>query len=303
MLFVERTYNYESNTSYAIFLRKEQTSRLLDAAQGTAPLLAQQDSAVVVERNKCGSGTVTKDYSVGLHIFAIFLILACGTCAASFSLLAKTFSSVTVSQHDLFISRHFGTGVLIALAFAHLLPSAFENLWNECLPYFWTESYDAAPGFIAMVAALSVVMVEMGFSIHGIRHIHYDAVAAGNGCPPHRDGYVTNQSVDGLAVERTNQPGQASLIPPNIRTKHDPRATCPVGSQETRNGAPDSGSMPLSSHQKEQRMILQCLLLEAGILFHSIFIGLSISISTGTTFIALMIAIAFHQIFEGLALP
>jgi zinc transporter 1/2/3 len=49
-------------------------------------------------------------------------------------------------------------------------------------------------------------------------------------------------------------------------------------------------------------MILQCLLLEAGILFHSTFIGLSISISTGMTFIALMIAIAFHQIFEGLAL-
>ena len=58
----------------------------------------------------------------------------------------------------------------------------------------------------------------------------------------------------------------------------------------------------LSTQQIEKRMILQCLLLEAGILFHSVFIGLSISVSTGTTFIALMVAIAFHQIFEGLAL-
>jgi hypothetical protein len=220
MLFVARTYNYKSHTSCAIFLRKEQTLRLLDAAQGTALLLAQQDSAVVKERNKCGSGTVTEDYSMGLHIFAIFLILARGTCAASFPLLAKTFSSLTVSQHPLFISRHLETGVMIAFAFAHLLPSAFENLWNECLPYFWTEIYDAAPCFIAMVAALSVIMVEMGFSIHGIRPIHYDAVAAGKGCPPHRDGYVTNQSVNGLAVERSNQPGQASFIPPDIVTLH-----------------------------------------------------------------------------------
>jgi zinc transporter 1/2/3 len=52
----------------------------------------------------------------------------------------------------------------------------------------------------------------------------------------------------------------------------------------------------------EQRLILQCLLLEAGILFHSVFIGLALSVSTGPAFIVLLIAIAFHQTFEGLAL-
>lgn len=52
----------------------------------------------------------------------------------------------------------------------------------------------------------------------------------------------------------------------------------------------------------EKRLILQCLLLEAGILFHSVFIGLALSVSTGPAFIVLLIAIAFHQTFEGLAL-
>jgi zinc transporter ZupT len=51
-----------------------------------------------------------------------------------------------------------------------------------------------------------------------------------------------------------------------------------------------------------QKLLLQCLLLEAGILFHSIFIGMSLSISTGTPFVVLLIAISFHQTFEGLAL-
>ena len=51
-----------------------------------------------------------------------------------------------------------------------------------------------------------------------------------------------------------------------------------------------------------QRMLLQCLLLEAGILFHSIFIGMALSVATGTPFIVLLIAISFHQFFEGLAL-
>lgn len=52
----------------------------------------------------------------------------------------------------------------------------------------------------------------------------------------------------------------------------------------------------------EQRAVLQCLMLEAGILFHSVFIGLAVSVSTGSAFVVLLIAIAFHQTFEGLAL-
>lgn len=54
--------------------------------------------------------------------------------------------------------------------------------------------------------------------------------------------------------------------------------------------------------QNPQRHLLQCLLLEAGILFHSIFIGMALSVATGTSFVVLLIAISFHQTFEGFAL-
>merc|ERR1712000_514319 len=47
---------------------------------------------------------------------------------------------------------------------------------------------------------------------------------------------------------------------------------------------------------------LQCVLLEIGILFHSVFIGMALSVSTGSDFVVLLIAISFHQTFEGLAL-
>jgi len=56
-------------------------------------------------------------------------------------------------------------------------------------------------------------------------------------------------------------------------------------------------------HEEEQkRLLLQCLLLEAGILFHSVFIGMAVSVATGTPFVVFLIAISFHQTFEGLAL-
>ena len=51
-----------------------------------------------------------------------------------------------------------------------------------------------------------------------------------------------------------------------------------------------------------KRQMLQCLLLEAGILFHSVFIGMAISVATGPAFVVFLIAISFHQSFEGLAL-
>ncbi|GAA5822026.1 hypothetical protein JCM11491_004729, partial [Sporobolomyces phaffii] len=44
------------------------------------------------------------------------------------------------------------------------------------------------------------------------------------------------------------------------------------------------------------------LILEAGIIFHSIMIGVSLGASGGDQWIPLFIAIVFHQLFEGLAL-
>jgi zinc transporter ZupT len=52
----------------------------------------------------------------------------------------------------------------------------------------------------------------------------------------------------------------------------------------------------------DRKALLQCLLLEAGILFHSIFIGMALSVTPAPGFYVLVVAISFHQTFEGLAL-
>lgn len=47
---------------------------------------------------------------------------------------------------------------------------------------------------------------------------------------------------------------------------------------------------------------MQCMLLECGILFHSVFIGMALAVAVGSEQVILLVAIAFHQTFEGLAL-
>lgn len=55
------------------------------------------------------------------------------------------------------------------------------------------------------------------------------------------------------------------------------------------------------SAQVLRKMNLDISLLEGGILFHSIFVGITISITT-EGFIVLLVAILFHQMFEGVGL-
>jgi zinc transporter ZupT len=62
------------------------------------------------------------------------------------------------------------------------------------------------------------------------------------------------------------------------------------------------GVAQLTPEQIHKKALLQCVLLEMGILFHSVFIGMALSVTIGPGFVILLIAIIFHQTFEGLAL-
>jgi zinc transporter 1/2/3 len=79
-------------------------------------------------------------------------------------------------------------------------------------------------------------------------------------------------------------------LDPTTSSAHDIETTLPT----TQN--------PLTQEKEQQRQVLQCLLLEAGILFHSVFIGMAVSVATGPPFVVFLVAISFHQSFEGLAL-
>lgn len=59
-----------------------------------------------------------------------------------------------------------------------------------------------------------------------------------------------------------------------------------------------SDDLTLSPEQKHKKAVMQVFLLEMGILFHSVFIGMSLSVSVGSEFVILLIAIVFHRMFS-----
>ncbi|EAT88526.2 hypothetical protein SNOG_04766 [Parastagonospora nodorum SN15] len=287
----------------------------------------QQDGQ---ERPACGTKGGKGHYNTSLHVFALFLILTLST-----AVIVKRFPSIPIPHQFLFLSRHFGTGVLIATAFVHLLPTAFESLTDPCLPYFWNHGYSAMPGLIAMTSVFVVVAIEMFFASKGAGHSHsadyeslrpanHDAptrprhkkshsygrysngTSAANGLvppivlhdigssdglmanrspslaspmtpnPPHANGGVARDSVDSDGSDLEIRPEE---LGPQVEDDQDDSSLLRHSQAHKQAHHPrDHSEPPEKTEAQNQKLLLQCLLLEAGILFHSVFIGMAFAI-------------------------
>jgi zinc transporter 1/2/3 len=296
-----------------------------------------------------------------MHVFmyADFMLMSC-LVACSFPVVVKRFPSIPIPHQFLFLSRHFGTGVLIATAFVHLLPTAFESLTDPCLPYFWNHGYSAMPGLIAMTSVFVVVGIEMFFASKGAGHSHstdYDSLRPGkhassprpphkrshsygrysnrtpaaNGLVPPTDLHDTGSSddlmagrspssafpltpiatlADGRVARDSMESNESDLdlcpeeLGPQVDDEEDESSLLqhPEAHKQVHNPRGQSPETPEKTEAQNRKLLLQCLLLEAGILFHSVFIGMALSVATGTSFAVLLVAISFHQTFEGFAL-
>ncbi|EAW08982.1 putative plasma membrane zinc ion transporter [Aspergillus clavatus NRRL 1] len=292
--------------------------------------------ARLLKRSTCAEGGANRgDYNTPLHVAALFIILAVSTLACAFPILATWFPRLRIPPSFLFVVSHFGTGVLIATAFVHLLPTAFTSLNNPCLSSFWTSDYPAMPGAIALAGIFLVTVIEMVFS--PARHVCRGGLRVSEQKP-----CLPDHGIDNAYVPKLEDPAAAEdpmrLACPRLESQSHLRdlgpligrsssmsrtinrigedsdriiriASAPGGSptlEESKMQAVEdverSDEFTLAPEQKHRKAVMQVLLLEMGILFHSVFIGMSLSVSVGSEFVILLIAIVFHQTFEGLAL-
>ncbi|WYZ44501.1 hypothetical protein EsH8_VII_000937 [Colletotrichum jinshuiense] len=309
------------------------------------------DAAASAAKPQCGSSR-KESYDTPLHIGALVLILALSTISCGIPLLPRRTSKGRPQSRILFYCQHFGTGVLLATSFVHLLPTAFASLTDPCLPSVFNRGYPQMAGLVAMVAALSVVALESYLATRGAGHSHshsheyeyWDEEDNGHShgagrhgarslsshrAGSHRPEDITLENMDStqglmagasplpsstptrakannrLADERDSFDDDASDIDLDIN-ELDPVSTDEPRRRSSPNNRPKitvtPGAPQIVTEEEQSRLLRQCLLLEGGILFHSIFIGMAISVATGPTFIVFLIAISFHQTFEGLAL-
>lgn len=155
-----------------------------------------------------------------------------------------------------------------------MLPSAFESLSDPCLPDFWINTYTAAPGAITMSAAIVIFLIEFG-STRYLANVDRRIVQDVTVTPPDSD--LETGPKNGTKVE--------SRLP---KTSDSPPF-------EHHYSTPPPVEEEIDAHTAATQK-LGVAILEAGIIFHSVFIGLTLAVSTGSNFVSLFITIIFHRI-------
>jgi zinc transporter ZupT len=323
VLCVSALISYDSLSKYFI----SKPPLVLDA-----PFSVAQQDPEPAKRSSCATGGVRgAAYDLPLHVAALFIILGTSTIACAFPILATRFPRLHIPSSFLFFVSHFGTGVLIATAFVHLLPTAFESLNDPCLSSFWTSDYPAMPGAIALAGVFFITIIEMVFSPaqsicrggnHGAAQIPSSPCAdrdipaqvsdpssvesraqSSHSATPDLRPHVRNMgplvgrsSSISRAINRMGDESESIVrvsSAPEIQTHHE-KDNGTIMSDVERN---DDDHHTLTPEQKKKKEAMQVYLLEMGILFHSVFIGMSLSVSIGNEFVILLIAIVFHREF------
>ncbi|KAL1624653.1 high-affinity Zn(2+) transporter zrt1 [Neofusicoccum ribis] len=211
-----------------------------------------------------------RDYNVPLRIGLLFVVLVTSAIAVFAPILMGSYIQNTVVNFCLMMLKQFGTGVMVSTAFIHLLTHANLMLTNECIDY--VVDYEGTAAAIMMAGIFLAFLIEyLGARIlfwKSDRHAHASTSDSS-----------TDHNVGGGSVES----GNGKAIPNNTLT--------------TLAGCGNS-----LSHVNPGQEKLAVTVMETGIIFHSLLIGLTLVVSGDSFFVTLFIVIIFHQAFEGIAL-
>jgi zinc transporter 1/2/3 len=215
----------------------------------------------------CGSGGGATTYPQ-LRIASVFVILIGSMSGALFPVLARRSSWLHVPKAVFNFAKYFGSGVIIATAFIHLLSPAISELTSPCLSPAW-QVYPY-PLALALLSVFSIFIVELvafrwgtaKLAALGVRHD-----AHGHGLGAHAahgpEGGMMNNDSNSEKINEDLESGQDSKV--------------------------DLGAAG---------QIIGVFILEFGVLLHSMLIGLTLAVDPN--FITLFVVIIFHQTFEGL---
>ncbi|KAI5841454.1 Zinc/iron permease [Morchella snyderi] len=278
-------------------------------------------------RPSCGgSKEVGIDYDIKLHLASLLVLLVTSSAAAYAPIYirylikknALTEIASNTFQWALWATKHFGTGVIIGTAFIHILPAAHSYLTAPCLPPFFTTDYPSLPDAIAMAAMFAIFLIDFS-SKSWVESLHDQATADAEknaGLSEEYEAHISNPSNIDRSLYQPEENGSVLIssyrhaskeVAPNDMgvVHHDDLLT--INQTPPLTGSEIAEIADMDAHQVElryhrQQELLSTLIVEAGTCFHSIFLGLSLALSTGDGFTALFIAIVFHQVFEGLAI-
>lgn len=224
---------------------------------------------------------------IGTRIGSIFVILITSGLTSLLPILSKEFHFKIPLYFYLF-ARYFGSGVIIATAFVHLMDPAYGEIgpntcvggWGNWAVYSWPPALMLAAIFsIFIIELISEVYVDRKFGRINTAEPNVEELLTGV-----NKGHTHEENVPHLNCDR-----EAQLD--SVASKDKEKIQFDSESIES--------ELVTSSFEKQ---IAAFLILEFGVIFHSVIIGLNLGSCGYDEFKTLYIVLIFHQSFEGLGI-
>ncbi|WVW84400.1 hypothetical protein I302_106434 [Kwoniella bestiolae CBS 10118] len=220
------------------------------------------------DSDSCEAST-PESYNLGLHVASVFVLLVASGFGVFLPVLMGPGADGNGNvwfRRTFFVLKYFGTGIIIALAFCHLLQDSFETFSNECIGEL---GYEPTAPAIAMGSMLVIWLVD-----------YFGARWAAR----------KNLSECNTPTTPSNDTPVKSPSPSSDAKPMFQDLCCETGCRPLQELDPAS-----------KRAHWDVQLLEGGIVFHSIMIGVALG-AQADGFEVTFAALVFHQLFEGLGL-
>ena len=277
--------------------------------------------------------------ALSLRIAAVFIICAASAIGVFLPLALSRSRPFARGRVSFFVLKAFGAGVILATGLVHMMPASLEALGNECAgwpgdEFPWTGTIMTATMIVVLAiehAISSAVEVRMhkrlrslarggatattppGAKIHTHEHGH-TLLTKGNGAAaadpeaghrhratpasPHTDACCPPSPVarDGVACAASDL---SLAVVHGVGPAHGHGHTHQHSSAGEEAG--DTAALTPCPTAVRHKALAQVL--ELGIGLHSVLIGIALGVARDAgSARALLIAISFHQAFEGVAL-
>ncbi|TYG83460.1 hypothetical protein ES288_D01G169800v1 [Gossypium darwinii] len=236
------------------------------------------------ENEVLSKDTGNKTKALKYKFVAISSILMAGAVGVSLPIMAKKIPTFGPQNNIFFLIKAFAGGVILATAFVHILPDAYQSFTSPCLS---EKPWGVFPftGFLAMVSAILTMMMDT-FATSFCKSSHFDKALPVNG-----DEEMLGEHEGHVHVHTHPTHGHAHG---SAESSHHLMITQRIISQ-----VPSSFSA--KSFILTKRKCYKVL--EVGIVVHSVIIGVALGASqSAKTIKPLVAALTFHQFFEGMGL-
>lgn len=215
--------------------------------------------------------------AASLKLVSIFVIFFTSVFGISLPvLLARLFHGKPVYDKAILIIKCFAAGVILSTSLVHVLPDAFNALADCQVASHHPWKDFPFSGLITLVGVLTALLVDLTATSHVDSHGH---------------GLVGSDYTPILATSSSKEQIKAGCCK---SVESGVELGVVVDDEGGRRREEEMVKM-------KQRMVSQVL--EIGIIFHSVIIGVTMGMSQNQcTIRPLVAALAFHQIFEGLGL-